>query len=96
MLDEVEFSEMGRLYLECALKTQTVRQEQSLSLGETSLHDLFAPVRNRYEELTGVRGCHQNEIMHHRLSLYGPPCAGCGKPLRTPEAKLCGSCMFPV
>jgi len=96
MLDEAEFSEMSDLYRECAFKAKMVRQEQSLSLAETSLHELFAPVRNRYEELTGVKGCHQNEIMHHRLLLYGPPCASCGKPLRTPEAKLCGSCMFSV
>jgi hypothetical protein len=44
MLDEAEFSEMSHLYRECTLKTQMVRQEQSLSLAETSLHELFAPV----------------------------------------------------
>jgi hypothetical protein len=44
MLDEAEFSEMSHLYRECTLKTEMVRQEQSLSLAETSLHELFAPV----------------------------------------------------
>jgi len=61
MLDEAEFSEMSDLYRECAFKAKMVRQEQSLSLAETSLHELFAPVRNRYEELTGVKGCHPEQ-----------------------------------
>lgn len=45
-----------------------------------------------YAEMTGLRETNINAIWHHRIADYGPPCGFCGKPLRTPKAKLCAAC----
>jgi hypothetical protein len=57
---------------------------------------MFGPVLREYERITGFSETNPNAIYHHLLSMYGPPCAECGKPLRTPRAKICGTCMAPV
>jgi hypothetical protein len=54
---------------------------------------MFGPALLEYERITGIRETNPNAIHHHVLSMYGPPCVKCGKPLRTPRAKRCGSCM---
>jgi hypothetical protein len=46
-----------------------------------------------YGQITGERETKFTVLYHHRLALYGPPCHFCHKPLRTPRAELCGSCM---
>ncbi len=45
-----------------------------------------------YERITGLAETNPASLWHHRIALYGPPCTECGKPLRTPEAKLCAAC----
>src|SRR5579864_7587866 len=57
---------------------------------------MFGFFLREYESITGRHETNPNAIYHHVLSMYGPPCTNCGKPLRTPRAKLCGSCMKPV
>ena len=83
MLDEAEYA---------AVVAKRKRDpEQPLSK-----HIQFLEVLNEYERITGYHETNPNAIYHHRLSLYGSPCKKCGRPLRTPKAKLCGSCMTPV
>jgi hypothetical protein len=96
MLDEEEFAEMWRLYGEGMSATKEFRQKWSIPLEGMQREVRFKPLLDRYEQLTGLRETNPNAIMHHRLSMYGPPCKRCGKPLRSPKAKLCGACMFPV
>ncbi len=96
MLDEEEFASISQLYGECMSATQEFRRLRNLPLQGMTIDERFGPVRLRYEELTGLVGCHANVVIHHRLSLYGSPCKACGKPLRTPKAKLCAACMTAV
>lgn len=77
MLDSVEFSE--------------VPSKQDLT--KRNFKERFANSLAEYERITGFKETNLNALYHHELSLYGPPCKRCGKPLRTPKAKLCGSCM---
>ncbi len=95
MLDEHDYAEVAVLYNKCAHSVKRYREATEASLKNTPLKEIFSPMLNRYEELTGFKKTNPNAIMRHRLSLYGPPCHRCGKPLRTPKAKICGSCMAP-
>lgn len=52
----------------------------------------FGPVLEEYRRITGFNETNINAIYHHQISLYGPPCLACGKPLRTRKAKLCVAC----
>jgi hypothetical protein len=56
---------------------------------------VFQAALDAYERITGVRETHFAILAHHIVEQYGPPCHKCGRPLRTPKAQLCGSCMAP-
>jgi len=56
---------------------------------------MFAVALREHERITGFHETNPNVLYDHRISKWGPPCEKCGKPLRTPRAKLCGSCMHP-
>lgn len=60
------------------------------------LSDLFEPVVEEYEKTTGFKVFHYNVVMYHRISIYGQPCKNCGKPLKTPRAKMCAACGVKV
>jgi len=64
--------------------------------GESRREQIFGAFLQEYERITGYHETNPNALFHHRISLYGSPCAHCGKPLRTPRGKLCGSCIKPV
>lgn len=51
-----------------------------------------AEALEKYFQLTGFLETNINAVHHHMLHQYGPPCADCGKPLRTHRAKWCAAC----
>jgi hypothetical protein len=93
MLEEPEFAEIWAAYQRCIPAVRQLRQEQGVPLRE-AVQAAFTPVRELYEQLTGMREVHQDEIVKHRLALYGPPCPACGKPFRTPRARFCAACGY--
>ncbi len=92
MLDEDEYRKITDIYYQCIRTVKEYRKENNATLAESPVDKLFEPVRIEYENLTGTANCHHNAIMHHRISIYGEPCISCGKPSRTPRAKMCASC----
>ena len=51
-----------------------------------------AEALERYFRVTGFRETNLAAVYHHVVSQYGRPCSSCGKPLRTPRAKMCAAC----
>jgi hypothetical protein len=92
MLDEDEFAVIGDLYSQALGQVQKFREQQDTTLSETPVDFIFAPVKEKYKELTGVNEDNHVAIMHHRMSMYGPECKYCGKPLRTAKASVCAGC----
>lgn len=95
MLDEKEWELMDPALTRGLRNIQAQRQERQVGLDEIDSKTQFAEALDLYERLTGFRETNHLAIYHHRLSLYGPPCKACGKPLRTPQAKLCAACGAP-
>lgn len=87
MLDEDEYKIINDLYRECMKRAEEIRRDKGSSLKEA-----FEPVSDAYEKITGLKDFHHNTNMHHRISIYGPPCSKCGKPLRTSRVKMCAAC----
>lgn len=92
MLDEDEFKVVSELYRQAFSLTEEFRQNHNISIENTSIDERFRPVREAYEKMTGVKNCHHNAVIHHRISNYGDLCVSCGKPLRTPQAAFCAAC----
>lgn len=96
MLDEEEFAVVSDLYQKAVEDTKEFRREHNLPLSACPTRELFRPVREAYRRMTGADEPNHDAIMHHRVSIYGPPCARCGKPLRTPRAAFCAACGLSV
>lgn len=92
MLDDAEWAELGPLLGDCVAELQRYRHEHGVSLAEAKDQVFGRAALQKYRELTGFIESNVNALWHHRVSLYGPACASCGKPLRTPKASFCAAC----
>ena len=93
MLDEAEWAEMVPLLAVSMRGFMDERRETGTGLSEAQASGTFGRrALAFYRDLTGFDETNVNALWHHRLSLYGPPCVHCAKPLRTPQAKLCAAC----
>lgn len=89
MLDEGEFSRAWAAYR--SSREAHGGKDDARSSSE-AIEPRFAPFLEMYRQITGYAEKNPNAAFHHRLSLYGPPCSNCGKPLRSSRAKLCAEC----
>jgi hypothetical protein len=91
MFEEAEFDLLDGLFVECAALIGAEAMQRRAVVPEQAA-EMFRPLFEEYERLTGVRLTHPKDFRHHRLADYGPPCSACGKPLRTPRASRCMEC----
>ena len=91
MLDEDEWESVAPLLENTIQKIKEYRTKHDCSLNEAR-RNVNQEACKKYFEITGYEEINFEALYHHRVSLYGPPCKECGKPLRTPQAKICASC----
>lgn len=95
MLDEAEFARWYEAYQSAFATRNAQKPAAAFRFGHVDTPPLqarFAAALGLYRQLTGFVETNVNAILHHRISLYGPPCPECEKPLRTAKARVCAAC----
>ena len=80
MLNKEEYAVASKLYAKGFKVLNKDRKES------------FKELLDYYNNLTGFDETEPNAILHHAIEMFGPHCENCGKPYRTPKAKLCAAC----
>jgi hypothetical protein len=92
MLDEQEWQVMEPALQRAIEDVKQFRQLHGVGLAEAKSQGFGLAALRLYRELTGFAEPNPDAIWHHRIAIYGPPCARCDKPLRTPQARVCAYC----
>lgn len=92
MLSEPEWERMQPALDEAVAEVQRYRVSTASSLQTALARPHGRGALKLYYRMTGQLETKPDAIRHHRLSLYGPACTQCGKPLRTPRASHCATC----
>ena len=96
MLEEHEWQQLAPDLTDAVADIKNYRATHEAPLAPATNQGYGQAALERYFQLTGVRETKVDVLRHHRLALFGPPCCSCGKPLRTPRAKVCAECGVPV
>lgn len=96
MLDESEYEDIQRAYHTSVFEIQEYRRANDAPLDE-ALASVHTSIQRAYEQLAVAAGydairVSNEHVLKHRIAAFGPPCASCTKPLRTPAAKMCAEC----
>jgi hypothetical protein len=91
LLSDAEYHPIEQALAERIKRIKEYRLQHLASLEDAKRHSCDDAL-DYYEDLTGVRLFAVDELYWVRLSRYGRICPQCGKPLRTPKAKLCAEC----
>ncbi|MRD48918.1 hypothetical protein GHT07_16645 [Caenimonas koreensis DSM 17982] len=92
MLTDEEWERVAPHLSDGIAQIKKYREEHQCSLAEAKKKGFGRRALEVYEEITGVHETNADALFHHRLSIYGPPCHACAKPLRTPMARSCAAC----
>lgn len=92
MLDEHEWERIAPHLANGIEQIKRYREMHRVSLAEAKAAGYGQEALKVYYQITGFQETNPDALWHHRLSLFGAPCSFCGKPLRTPNAKLCAEC----
>lgn len=95
MLSEEEYLPIAAAPHESVESVKRYRRNHNVSVIEAK-HPPIDGALEYYRRLTGVRLSAREELYWVRLSRYGRVCPECGKPFRTPQAKLCVECGFEL
>ena len=63
-------------------------------LNLNAIAERFRAEMEMYRLLSGEGETNPNALGHHIVSLYGPPCPRCSKPIRTKQARYCAACGY--
>ena len=91
LLSDEEYHPIEQALAGRVKRIKEYRLQHNVSLEDAKQHSCDDTLEY-YEDLTGFRLSDADELYWVRLSRYGWICPQCGKPFRTPRAKLCAEC----
>jgi hypothetical protein len=92
MLTDAEWEVISAALEDGIEQIKVYRQMNNCSLADARATGFGQQALALYKEITGFSEENPDALFHHRLSIYGPICGSCKKPLRTPQATSCAAC----